>query len=46
MVLFISLLLVLVVTLIIVSERVVQRDPVRASAQLRRRLRSSSRSRH
>lgn len=45
MVLFLVFVLVLVVTLTVVSERVLQRGPVRASAQLRRRLRSSTRPR-
>lgn len=42
---FLVLILALVVTLSVVSECVLRRDPVRASSQLRRRLRSSPRSR-
>lgn len=42
---FLVLILVLVVTLTIFGERVLQRDPVRASAHLRRRLRSFTRPR-
>lgn len=45
MFLFFTIVLVLVVTLALLGERVLQRDPVRASAQLRRRLRSSTRPR-
>lgn len=45
MFLFSMIVLGLVVPLALLGERVIQRDPVRASAQLRRRLRSSTRHR-
>lgn len=45
MFLFSMIVLVLVVTLALLGERVLLRDPVRASTQLRRRLRDSTRPR-